>query len=402
MVAFGRGLRAVGDDVTVAAAPGFTGMITAAGLTADPFPDQSAVMQTPHGRRWRDGSVRGGREQLKLWRAVLTDLAPGIADHVAALTGRHDTFVTGMITYAPVLALARARGIRHVTVCLTPSWPTRSGAATMLAPRPDTASPLNLAAGYGSQLGSFLMARPLVAAVGARLDLPRQSLPRYLGDARRTPVLLAVSPQVVPPPPDVPELVLTTGYWTDAPDPDYAPPADVADFLDSGSPPVYVGFGSMPSERPEPLFELVATALRRAGRRGLLLGGWRDWRPDPQPADLLVVEGLPYEWLFPRIAAAVHHGGAGTTATAVRAGVPQLVVPHFGDQPYWGRRVAQLGIGPAPVPRSDLDAERLGDAITRLTGDPGLRSRAESLGARVRAEDGVAVAVAATHRLLGA
>ena len=112
------------------------------------------------------------------------------------------------------------------------------------------------------------------------------------------------------------------------------------------------------------------------------------------PDSVLMIDSAPFSWLFPRVAAVVHHGGAGTTSSGLRAGVPSVIVPFFGDQPFWGQRVAELGVGPAPVPRKRLTAERLAQAIDEAVTDEAMRERAARLGAQIRAEDGVAQAVA--------
>ena len=112
-----------------------------------------------------------------------------------------------------------------------------------------------------------------------------------------------------------------------------------------------------------------------------------------------MVDGVPFSWLFPRVAAVVHHGGAGTTSAGLRAGVPSVVVPFFGDQPFWGQRVADLGVGPAPIPRKKLTAERLAQAIQIAVTDEAMRGRAAELGAKIRAEDGIAAAVAVVEQM---
>jgi UDP:flavonoid glycosyltransferase YjiC (YdhE family) len=112
-----------------------------------------------------------------------------------------------------------------------------------------------------------------------------------------------------------------------------------------------------------------------------------------------MVDSVPHAWLFPRVAAVVHHGGAGTTAAGLRAGIPSVIVPFHGDQPYWGQRIAALEAGPEPIPRSKLTAERLAQAIHRALNDQTVRERAADLGMRIRAEDGVANAVAIVQRM---
>jgi UDP:flavonoid glycosyltransferase YjiC (YdhE family) len=126
--------------------------------------------------------------------------------------------------------------------------------------------------------------------------------------------------------------------------------------------------------------------------------GWGGLRNVEAPENVFTIESIPHDWLFPRVAAAVHHGGSGTTAAALRAGIPMAVVPFFADQPFWGQRVAALGVGPAPIPRKQLTVERLATAIQIVTGDTGMRARAAALGERIRAEDGVARAVELIQR----
>lgn len=160
-----------------------------------------------------------------------------------------------------------------------------------------------------------------------------------------------------------------------------------------------IGFGSMVSDNPAALHELVRGAARQAGVRVVLVAGWGGSVGLAPADDLFVVKAAPYEWLFPRVAAAVHHGGAGTTGEAIRAGVPAVVVPFSVDQPFWASRVEALGVGPASIPRKRLTAERLAEAIRRAVTDDVMRGRAAELGARVRAEDGVGAAVAVLERI---
>jgi UDP:flavonoid glycosyltransferase YjiC (YdhE family) len=162
---------------------------------------------------------------------------------------------------------------------------------------------------------------------------------------------------------------------------------------------VYVGFGSMSSRDPQKTGHLVLEALARAQQRAVILCGWGGLQMTDLPPHTIAVDSVPFSWLFPRCAAVVHHGGAGTTAAGLRAGVPSIVIPFFADQPFWGRRVAELGVGPAPIPRKKLTAERLAQAIELAVGDRDMRRRAAELGAKIRAEDGVAQAVAIVAEL---
>jgi sterol 3beta-glucosyltransferase len=215
---------------------------------------------------------------------------------------------------------------------------------------------------------------------------------------RQHPTLYGFSRHVVPPPPDWNDGVVTGSWFVDAPA-DWRAPEPLTAFLDSGPPPLFIGFGSMLSSDPEATTRLVLEAIERGGVRAVVQTGWAGLSAEGAPANVAFVGGVPHDWLFARVAGAVHHGGAGTTAASFRAGVPTLIVPHFGDQGFWGERVRALGTGPAPIPRRRLTAAALAEALRRLADDGAQRARAAEVGALVRSEDGVGVAVAAIERL---
>jgi sterol 3beta-glucosyltransferase len=212
-------------------------------------------------------------------------------------------------------------------------------------------------------------------------------------DGRRVPVMLGFSPEIVPPPSDWPPTVMATGYWfLDHPDA-WHPPDDLVAFLASGPPPVYVGFGSMAGRNPERAAKLVREALAASGARGIVASGWGGLTAATDSERVFYLREAPHDWLFPQMAAVVHHGGAGTTASGLRAGKPTIVCPFVADQPMWGRRLARLGVGPAPIPQKALTAEKLADAIRRVLADDDMRDRAADLGARIREEKGLENAV---------
>jgi UDP:flavonoid glycosyltransferase YjiC (YdhE family) len=165
------------------------------------------------------------------------------------------------------------------------------------------------------------------------------------------------------------------------------------DFLANGPPPVYVGFGSMVDRDQEAVSRIVMEALRQTGQRGILLAGWGGLGAADLPGSLFRVEAASHDWLFPRMAAVIHHGGAGTTAAGLRAGVPNVVVPQFGDQFFWGWRVHTLGAGPRPIPRNELTAAKLAEAIRQAIRDEAMQRRAAELGRQILAENGVEAAV---------
>jgi sterol 3beta-glucosyltransferase len=224
--------------------------------------------------------------------------------------------------------------------------------------------------------------------------------PHALRVKRRAPVLMGVSPAAVPELRSLPAHVAATGFWFLDPPGDYRPSPRLADFLAAGEAPIHVGFGSMTVEDPERVTRLVVAAVRKAKKRAILSAGWGGLLPASDMEDVLFDDDAPHAWLLPRTAAAVHHGGPGTTAAALRAGVPQLAVPFLADQPFWGHRIERLGVGPRAIPFPELTAESLAAALGAMS-DPGVQQRARAMGAVIRAERGAEGAVTALHRRLG-
>lgn len=208
------------------------------------------------------------------------------------------------------------------------------------------------------------------------------------------PILYSYSPHVLPVPADYPAHVYVTGYWFLDQTPQWQPPDNLIDFLSSGTPPVYVGFGSMSGTKVEERMNIVLEALQRSGQRGLLASGWGGLKAnDPLPANVFMLEQAPHDWLFPRVSAVIHHGGAGTTAAGLRAGKPTIIVPFLADQPFWGSVIHELGVGPQPIPQKKLSVAALTDAINMAVNDTGVYERAEILGEKTRAENGTSNAV---------
>ncbi|MFN8542759.1 MAG: glycosyltransferase [Candidatus Binatia bacterium] len=179
----------------------------------------------------------------------------------------------------------------------------------------------------------------------------------------------------------------------------YEPPPALREFLAAGEPPIYVGFGSCVVEDPAALTRIVFEALAQAGGRAVVSRGWARLGGAAVPPNVYVVDDCPHDWLLPQCRAVCHHGGAGTTAAGLRAGLPTAVVPFFGDQFFWGQVVAEAGAGPAPIPAAELTSEKLAAALVACA-RPEMRARAEGLGAKVRELDGVDLVVEALYRHL--
>lgn len=228
------------------------------------------------------------------------------------------------------------------------------------------------------------------------LDLPSISARDYWSlDSPRsaTPIIYGYSPSVVPRPSDWGDYQQIAGYWFLDMAQDYDPDAQLLEFLATGPPPVVVGFGSMVDRQQETINRLITDALQETGQRAILLGGWSELGLGHLPSSILRVDAVPHDWLFPRVSAVVHHGGAGTTAAALRAGIPSVVVPWFGDQFFWAWRVRELGAGPAPIPRKELTAAKLAAAIRQAVDDESIKHQATHLSQQICTEDGVGSAV---------
>jgi sterol 3beta-glucosyltransferase len=203
------------------------------------------------------------------------------------------------------------------------------------------------------------------------------------------PTIVSCSEYVFPTPKDWPAHVHNTGYWFLDDDKVWTPPVDLLNFLNHGAPSVYVGFGSIGDRKAaEHTTRTVINALKISGQRGVLATGWNGMaKVDNLPEDVFILESAPHSWLFPRMAAVVHHGGAGTTAAGLRAGVPGVIVPFSNDQFAWGRRVYELGVGAKPIPRKKLTSANLAGAIQFILSD-GVKDAAKELGRKIQSENG--------------
>jgi len=205
--------------------------------------------------------------------------------------------------------------------------------------------------------------------------------------------VVACSPSIIRVPDDLPPATSVTGAWIDRSTPDALPSA-LATFLAEGQPPVIITFGSMRGLPPAELRAAVDRLLE-AGRRVVVQGSIEGGAESP---NLMGIEAVDHQALFPRAAVVVHHGGAGTTHAVVAAGVPSVVVPHVGDQPYWADRLHRLRVAPAPVPLAGFSGSRLADAVLATAADQNVRVTARTLAAAIADEDGIGATVALLER----
>ena len=395
-IALGKGLQASGHAVRLVTHENFADLVTAHGLEFWPMQgDVQAVVESPEMRALLE---KGNFLAItaRTAKAAQSAVLQWAQDGLIACQGM-ELLVAGIGGLYIGLALAEKLDLPFIQANVVPFTPTTAFPGALLPKSPPRLG--GLFNRLSHQLTRQLMWQGFRSADRqARqqvLGLPAAPFwgPQTTARLRQAPVLYGFSPSVLPKPADWGAQIHVTGYWFLPAAAAWTPPPALVDFLAAGPPPVYIGFGSMGSRQPEATADLVIKALAQTGQRAILLTGWGGLQKEHLPESIFMIDSVPHDWLFAQVAAVVHHGGAGTTAAGIRAGVPALVIPFFGDQFFWGQRVAALGIGPAPIGRKQLTVERLAAALQIMATDQAMRQRAAQLGRQVQAEDGVARAV---------
>lgn len=391
VVALGRALQEAGHEVSIAAGSEAAPLIGHWGLQhVDLGVDVEAEMRSEIGRTWLTDSRGDAFREMRLLRRFYESIAPRMAAALEGLSGTADLFISGLLSVDAVSTLAEHDGVRHVVALFSPIHPTRDGRAGLAAR--DTRYSLNNLVISRIAQRSF---GGIATHVGGRILRERFGMKERgaRGFARTlatVPTVLAVSPLLTPQAADWPESVRVTGPFLLPDADDYTPPSELEDFIEAGSAPVFLGFGSMAIAEPDRAATLAVEVAERSRQRIVTTGAQT---VGALADDVFAVDSLPYSWLFPRTRAVVHHGGSGTVHTALRSGVPQVTVPHVGDQPYWGRRIAEVGVGSRPIPLKDLDADRLAGALARVLGAAAIQARARDVGLEAATEDGVSSAI---------
>jgi sterol 3beta-glucosyltransferase len=409
-LALGLGLRAAGHRVRLASAPEFAPWASARGLDFFAFRGSlSSLTTTATGQDASDPGLGLGR-WLRRLRQLLRRNEPffrGVIEDCWAACQGSDLVVASPFGFAAPHVTEKL-GIPCLWGLLQPLSPTRAF-PFLLAPSwlrgPGLA---NLFSYRVASRVAWLLLGPLIEDWRRRQGLASLSRLPLLARAsagRPLPVLYAFSPALVPRPAEWrEELIRITGYWFLDEAPESQPAAGLVEFLGAGSRPIYLGAGGIRPADRERFEHLALAAVARLGRRAVLFapGGGCLAREEAQEAagDVYRLQAaVPHSWLLPQMAGAVHHGGAGTTGAALRAGTPSLVVPGAFDQYGWARRVAAAGAGPAPLPASRLTLDGLVRGIEALDGKA-MRERAAEMARQIAREDGVGAAVAAIDQAL--
>ncbi|GAB4399344.1 MAG: glycosyltransferase [Anaerolineales bacterium] len=389
-------LQQANHTPTLATPPRFANLIQPFGVKFVPLagdPDELSRMFNQSGSNLF-GMVRAMKQHL-------FRIAPEVVRAARSAIRDADILVHSFAFTTGAHSLARELGIPDVSIQLFPMFaPTRAFAAVGAPQRmPGWLNWLShwmftQIFWHGGNLGYYQLRHH------APTDFPKRLYWAFTpqNGRVRTPLIFAISPAVLASPPEWNKPhIHTTGYFF-LDEADYQPPDALRRFLDAGAPPVCITFGSMVNRRAETLTRAALKAIVRTGNRAIFLTGWGGWQPENPPEGAFFMEGAPHHWLLPRCKAILHHGGAGTTAAGLRAGIPAIIVPHTADQPFWGARVAALGAGAVPIPIHHLDAARVEHALHAIESAQ-IRLRAAQLGEVIRREDGTgnAVAIIETH-----
>ncbi len=390
----GAELRRAGYDVTLAATDTFAPLVRDAGLDFRGLPADTRMRGGGTGARTR-GSGTGKRALMRTAAAFVTELGQGFAD---VLDEGADLLLLSTTTAPLGWHLAEATRTPSLGVYLQPTAPTGDFPPVVTGSR-SLGRLGNRATGrFALRMADRVYAQA-VAKLRRRLQLPpaSPSETRRRQEQANWPVLHGFSTVLVPRPSDWRSGLEVVGNWWPPHEAAERLPTDLEDFLRAGPRPVLIGFGSMAAGDGERLSEIAVRALRRAGLRGILQAGSAGLAAEGD--DVLTIGDVPHALLFPRLAAVVHHGGAGTSAAALRTGVPAVTVPVTADQPFWAGRLAAIGAATTPIPFRSLTAERLADSLRQVVKQQA-HSRAAAIAARdLMTEDGAGRVLKTIQRL---
>jgi UDP:flavonoid glycosyltransferase YjiC (YdhE family) len=387
-IALSRGLQDRGHEVTLASHPSMQALVEAHSVPFAPIGpdvDVGEVAATIRGRsrNWLLGFVRVMQFTVSTIEQASPDILPLCRE------------VDVVIVSHSFAGAAEADKLGKPTVSVTLQH--------QAIPTPDPSQPAlpRVMRAVAGQLMGMMMVRPynrLRRAIGA----PKATDVEAMMSSQLN--LLPISPSVVPRDPRWGPQHRMTGYWFLNEPGDWRPPTELRAFLETSEPPVAITLGAMSlgsGEDASETVELILDAVRAAGVRAIVQGWDGVISAVDLPPTVHHVGPVPHSWLFDRVSCVVHHGGFGTTAAVLRAGVPAVVIPHIIDQLFWGERVETLGVGPAAIPRAKLTVDGLADALTEATRHSRMCARAAELGAQIRAETGIETAVRLIENTVG-
>lgn len=398
-IALGLGLKDAGCEVKIASHTTFRPLIEGRGFAFAPLSvDPRAVVES---------LARSGGSATRIMRGFRQVVEPALyqaANEAAEAAADADGLLVSSAAFLGY-DVADARNLPAAGIAMSPLMGPTSHFPNALMP-----ASIGLQSGSLRAIGA-LYNRTTHLAAGQLLWQPfRRTVNRirsevfslkphpFLGpllnpDSSDRLQLYSWSKELLPQPPDWGGRRRITGYWFLDSEECWEPPDELVEFLENGPPPVCMGFGSSYIENAAHIADVFAETLDSMGQRGILIGGWGQLKGKTPRHNIMEVEEAPYDWLLPRTRGFVHHSSTGATHAALRAKIPGVSVPSYGDQLLWGHLLSRSGAAPAPIPRSKLSAERLARAVSRIIIDPSLKENAEDLGGKVARERGVQTAV---------
>ncbi len=400
-LALAVGLKNTGYQVKFVANVNFAGFI--AGYDLDFYPiqvDSFKFAQTPQGRAWLESDTL-----LKLiWNTprVVRPVVHQIFNDVLNACQEADALIYNSFTLPFVHYIGKSLDIPCIPTSTDP-LPTRAHPAIPINIKWSGSKTFNILSHILVHQFAWQVFLPIVRkSFKGKVNISMLNPYRQIL-ASQTPVLCAYSSSVLPRPVDLPDQVMITGYWFLESDRIWQPDPELITFINLKQRPIYIGFGSMGnSDKKDSTVEMVLEALAETKQRAVLGAGWSEMGAGQKlPGNIFLLKSIPHRWLFPQMSVVVHHAGPGTTAEALSGGVPSVTVPHFASQYFYADRLAEAGVSPAPIARRHLSTKQLAEAISIALTDQTMRAKADSLGAQIRAEDGIENAVSAIRTFLG-
>ena len=394
-VALGRRMKDHGWDVCVATHVIFRSLVESYGLEFAPLSgDPGELLRGEAGKRLTS-SGPGVFGFLKKLQRLVRPILESLFQDVLTVTEGAGLLLHHILLALPAQSLSEARGIPAFPFYLQHVHPTSKYPAMMAPVRkiPGLTGLYNRLTYWMGDVVFWKLFGSFVnewrqSVLGLR---PWPGLPFYDLTERGLPFFYGISPHVLPRAPEWPDHVHLTGYWF-LRDPEGALPYVLEQFIQSGPPPVYIGFGSMPAEATRPLHRAFISVFRSLGQRVIIQTGDAVDFPGASPDVFVLRQAVPHDRLFPKCRMLVHHGGAGTTAMGFLSGRPQLVIPFYADQAFWAWRVEVLGTGRS-LPAGRVARRRIERAVASILDNPSMDRKAEQLGQRIREEDGPGTAL---------
>ncbi len=389
-IALGKALQKREHDVLIACPENFCSWVEGHGLKSCSIGiDMQAFLQNPEGRKVLSGNIFS---MIKIWKKIIVPSIQKTLD-ISWEYARHADSIIYHPKVGAAIDVAEVTGANLICTVLFPIFPT-------------TAFPFFVFKGnYGPFLNK-LTYKPMSLSRLFFIKMINKWRREILG-LKNSPMIMpidgdgtnevlrlcAVSPSVIKYPATEQKSIHTTGYWFLEEGEKWQPDSNFIEFIKSGEKPVYIGFGSMPTRNPEKLTKEIIQGIKDAGLRAILATGWGGLKKINLPDDIYLIEKAPHDALFNYVSAVVHHGGAGTTSAGLRAGLPTFICPSSFDQPYWGRLICSLGIGPKPLPLKKLNAKKFLKGLLDLTQNESYRTAASKIGMQIANENGVSRAV---------